>query len=103
MGKMADRTMFIDRLLKKLGTSMTVPDSNNPSGLERGGGIQIIEGPNLTALETVMSILLILGFIFAVSYNAYMDIPNSPCKMGLWIVVTLEMVLLAFYFYFENK
>jgi len=100
---MADRTMFIDRLLKKLGTSMTVPDSDNPSGLERGGEIQIIERFGMTALATAMSILLILGFIFAVSWNAYMDIPNSPCKMGMWIVVTLEMVLLTFYFHFENQ
>jgi hypothetical protein len=62
--------VFLNRLPKKLGTSMTVLSRKNPHELEFGWGIHIIEGPNKAAIATMVSINLIMGFIVTVSYNA---------------------------------
>jgi hypothetical protein len=92
-------TFFINRLPKKLGTSMTVLSKNNPSGLEFGWGIHIIERPNRSAIAALYAGLFVLGLIFAVSYNAYMGTSDSALTYGLWIVATLAVALSAVYFH----
>jgi hypothetical protein len=96
-------TFFLNRLPKKLGTSMTVLSQKNPREFECGWGIHIIEGPNKAALATLASIFLILDIIFANSYNAYMGTSDPVLAHLLWIAVTLVVVLLAFHFHFEDQ
>ena len=95
--------MFLNRLPKKLGTSMTVLSYKNPHELELAWGIHIIEGPNKAALAALFSINLILEFTFAVSYNAYYGLSNCPFVMGLWIASTLATVSAAFHLHFEHQ
>lgn len=95
--------IFLNRLPKKLGTSMTVLSHKNPHELEPGWGIHIIEGPNKAAIAALYAGLYVLGLIFAVSYNACMGTSDSALTYGLWIATTLAWVALAFHFHFEDQ
>jgi hypothetical protein len=95
--------IFLNRLPKKLGTSMTVLSHKNPHELEPGWGIYIIEGPNKAAIAALYAGLYVIGLIFAVSYNACMGTSDSALTYGLWIATTLAWVALAFHFHFEDQ
>jgi hypothetical protein len=82
---------------------MTVLSYKNPHELEFDWGIHIIERPNKAAIATMMSINIILGFIIAVSYNAYMGTSDSVLWHVYWITITLSMMALAYHFHLEDQ
>jgi hypothetical protein len=88
-------TLFLDRLPKKLGTSMTVLSQKNPHELECGWGIHIVEGPNKPVLAALVASFLILGVVFIASLNAYMGISGRPFMGGLWFGIVLAWALFA--------
>jgi hypothetical protein len=90
-------------LPKKLGTSLAVLSSSNPSGLEMAWGIHIIERPNKAVLAALLASFFVLGSVFAVGLNAYMDVSECPLIKGYWFAVALAWALLAFYFAVKDQ
>jgi len=53
----------------------------------------------MAGLATLMSINLIICGVFAASYNAYMGTSDSLLTQMCWILATLAVQWLAFYFH----
>lgn len=95
--------IFLNRLPKKLGTSLAVLSSSNPSGLEMAWGIHIIERPNKAVLAALLASFFVLSSVFAVGLNAYIDVSECPLIKGYWFAVALAWALLAFYFAVKDQ
>jgi hypothetical protein len=94
--------VFLNRLPKKLGTSMTVLADKNPREFKCGWGMHIVEGPNKPVLAALVTSFLVLGVVFFASLNAYLGISGRPFMGGLWLGIALAWALFALYVHIED-
>ncbi|KAH7073391.1 hypothetical protein FB567DRAFT_611662 [Paraphoma chrysanthemicola] len=93
-------TIFLERLPKKLNTTMREEQQLNKLNL--GWGVHIIEGLNKEAITLCLFFILLLSFAVSVSFSVATHAQESGFGIGQWIVATLTVGLSAIYFHFSE-
>lgn len=88
--------LFLDRLPKKLNTSMFV--GGQPDQLNLGWGVHIIEGPNKKAISMCVFGVVVASFIVSLTYSLVIHSQESGFGIGQWIVAVGTVGLSAIYF-----
>jgi hypothetical protein len=93
-------TLFLNRLPKKLGESLL--RQYDPSKMNMGWGVRIIEGPNKPVLAWLATLILVLSFLISLIYDLVAKNKESGFAIGQWIVAVLATALTAVYFHLAD-
>lgn len=88
-------SIFLDRLPKKLNDSVLAAPK---SPMQFDWGVQIIEGPNKSALSWAMLTGLLLSLVVSVLYAYFWKTSESGFGIGQWLVGVLAAGMTALYF-----
>ena len=89
-------SLFLNRLPKKVGTSMLQQEASNTLNL--GYGIHIIEGPNKKLLSVAVFVILVVSFAASLAYSLATHAQESGFGIGQWMVAAMTAGLGAIYF-----
>jgi hypothetical protein len=89
----AKRSLFLNRLPKKVGESILAQDDEE--NLRLGWGVYIVEGLNWPVISWCMFGILLLSFIVSICYALLMKTQESGFGIGQWLVAVLTAALTA--------
>lgn len=93
-------SLFLNRMPKKLGDS--VYKQCDPTKLQKGWGVHIIEGPNKPLLAWLATAILVLSFLISLTYDIVAQNKESGFAIGQWMVAVLATALTAMYFHLAD-
>ena len=94
------RTVFYERMPKKLGSSIFC--QSDRSKLQFGWGMHIIEGPNKPLIAWLMTAIVVTSFVVSVVYDVSLKNTDSGFAIGQWMLAVLATSLAALYFHLAD-